>query len=339
MTFIRALLAAVLLSTVCIPSLHAQPQGRNLFAHPYPETGRWGPRDGSRTGVFLEIQNGIAAGLWAGYDAEGEAAWLSFSGPIEPLIRDEVPADQIGWELISELTEFSGGGCIVIGAACGGGESTGDFAGEFRHFIRLRFTERSAATLDVLPARPLIGTPPPGTPEPEGPEPGDEPIFGPIDIVPLYFGVDAPALDPTRPLKRIPDFEGVWAAALANVVLSDADSTDHDYEAAGIVQIGPREIQTFELDPPMPGDVLAEVRHPVIDESLDRIPENSEIVCRIRVVDSGETQTNCDIFFPIGPLAGFNIEDYSDTRFNILIRDDLLGGPIPVIQLHRLNYD
>jgi len=40
MTFIRALLAAVLLSTVCIPSLHAQPQGRNLFAHPYPETGR-----------------------------------------------------------------------------------------------------------------------------------------------------------------------------------------------------------------------------------------------------------------------------------------------------------
>ena len=337
MAFIRSTLAAALLFTICIPSLHAHPQGGNVFAYPYPETGRWGPRDGSRTGIFLEIQNGIAAGLWAGHDSEGEAVWLSFSGTLDPLTVEDNDDVQVGWKLTSELTEFSGGGCIVIGDACAGGESTGDFAGEFRHFIRLRFTDRSMASLEVLPAAPEIITPPGNF---GGPQPDTTPIFGPINNVPLYFGVDAPAFGQTLPMKRIPDFEGVWAAALAITNTVDIENANGDYEAGGIVRIGPREIETFESDPPMPGDLVAEVRHPVLEDTLGRIPEDSEIVCRVQVRfdDTSQTLINCIILTP-NILEGFIINDYSDTQLNVWISSDVSSPIIDVLQLHRLNYD
>jgi hypothetical protein len=74
---------------------------------PYPETGHWYNPDQSGTGFNLEFQNGIMAGFYYGYDAEGEPEWYLVTNA---LVRSETQG--VMWELEVELQRFSGGNCV-----------------------------------------------------------------------------------------------------------------------------------------------------------------------------------------------------------------------------------
>jgi len=74
---------------------HAQFQDLDFLLNPYPETGAWDANDGSRTGFFMEVQNGIMAGAYFGADAAGDNVWLIFSGQLQPVIGDD--GLQNGW--------------------------------------------------------------------------------------------------------------------------------------------------------------------------------------------------------------------------------------------------
>lgn len=325
-----ALLTGLTALALTAPVTLAQPVDGTLLETPYPESGRWGPRDGTRTGIYLEIQNGVAAGLWAGYDANGDALWLSFSGPLAPL-QDLLSGDQIGWKLVGRLTRFSDGGCILIGDDCDGSVVGTPDNEPLLQWIRLQFTDRSTATLEVLPPGPEIGTPPPGTPS--GPFPADAPVFGPIDMVPLVFGVAAPAYDPASPLQRLPDFEGDWSAARA-----DPGTPGIEWTASGLVQLGPRQVQTFDFDPPQVGDILAEIRHPITRDSAGLFPENSELLCIVRSAEPGQSGIDCGIDFSVGPMLGFAASSLSDARLYFRVQDDVIGHD-PAIVMFRLGYD
>lgn len=326
--WMRALVALIALALTA-PTVPAQTGDGFWLDLPYPESGRWGPRDGTRTGIYLEIQNGVAAGLWAGYDADGDALWLSFSGTLTARLNDQEEPD--GWQLVSRLHRFSGGGCILISDICDGsivGTPTAEFLDQW---LRLRFDGRSSATLEVLPPGPEIGTPPPGTPS--GPFPGDEAVFGPVDIVPLYFGVEAPAFNQELPLQRLPDFEGNWSAARA-----DPAETDLQWAATGVVRLGPRQVQTFDFQPPQPGDVVAEIRHSIVDDPAGLFPEDSFLLCIVRSVDPGQNSIDCGIDFAVGPMLGFVVTTFSDARLNFVVQNDVIGQD-PRIVMFRLGYD
>lgn len=78
-----------------------------LTQAPYPETGSWYNPDQSGSGLNLEIQNGVLAGYYYGYDANGLPEWYLINGP---LVRSEQAGLQ--WELETNLQLFQDGNCI-----------------------------------------------------------------------------------------------------------------------------------------------------------------------------------------------------------------------------------
>jgi len=295
----------------------AQVDALNRLFNPYPETGRWGPRDGSRTGVFLEIQNGIVAGIWAGYDADGDAVWMSFSGALQPLLFENNPDDQRGWTLQSRLQRFSGGGCILIDADCSG-EPVGDPGLETRDFIRLRFRGASRATLEVLAEDPSSGE-----------ASTDNPIFGPIEITPLIFGVEAPLIRPEAPQPRAPDLEGVWLVASVESLRNDQTPIDELQTNSGIIRIGPPEFSGSDSDP----SLITSVNYRIVEDNSGLFPPDAEIPCNFL----GSSEPTC--YMDLGPafVRFAEFKDISDHRIRIIAGDD--SGSFTFYEAIRLNYD
>lgn len=79
----------------------------SLTQAPYPETGSWYNPDQSGSGLVLEIQNGVLAGSYYGYDINGLPEWYLVNGP---MVRSEQAGMQ--WELETNLQSFKDGNCI-----------------------------------------------------------------------------------------------------------------------------------------------------------------------------------------------------------------------------------
>lgn len=165
------LAAAVLLAA------GARPATGDTFLNPYPESGRWFPGDGSRTGLFIEVQGGILAGLYVGADGTGENVWLTFSGPLAPRMANGL---QVGWALESDLLQFIGGGCILD---CGPVVPVAPTAVDAVGTISLAFTGRSLATFTVDGGQPVA-------------------------VRPIVFGIAT--------VEDVPDLAGSWAVALTD---------------------------------------------------------------------------------------------------------------------------
>jgi hypothetical protein len=90
---------------------YAQGQDLDFLLNPYPETGAWDAKDDSKTGFFMEVQNGIMAGAYFGADAAGGNVWLIFSGQLQPVIGGD--GLQSGWVLESPLRQTTAAGCIL----------------------------------------------------------------------------------------------------------------------------------------------------------------------------------------------------------------------------------
>jgi len=164
------------LLTALLPAL-ATAQVDDRFFNPQPESGRWFADDGTLTGFFLEIQDGIVAGLYVGADGMGNNIWLNFSGRLNPVIQQQI---QVGWRLESELYWITGNGCIL-----------------------------GCDTISGFPAEPIIG--PVGAIELvfSGRTAGEFSIDGtpPVPIRPIQFGVIE--------TEGFPDLAGTWAVAIA----------------------------------------------------------------------------------------------------------------------------
>ena len=326
---------------------------------PLPESGRWGPRDGSRTGLYLEVQDRIGAGIWVGYDADGQPLWLSFHGTLEPWISS-FGSFRIGWELVGRLTRFEGGGCIVIGEDCDGSVVGTTDNEALQQWLRLRFDQRNTAQLEVLPAAPEIGTPPPGAGS--GPFPLDEPVFGPIELVPLYFGVDSVNMNPEQPLERVPDLEGTWLAVNSRVILNQGDLSlgPVERERPRILELGPRELIEYALTIPVDGDLLARLSHPILTDSSGPVDSNAEVWCETRYLMpefasfgffvsicgiDGIEDAGLENFF--GSISATTPAALSDARmdfiytpFDIVIGDPTgTGAPYHRLTLFRLDHD
>lgn len=280
---------------------HAQAGAADQFANPLPESGRWFANDGSRTGFFIEVQNGIVAGLYVGGDADGDNAWLSFSGELQPGATVDVEGV---WILDTDLLRFSGTGCIVDCIDAAAGQSSFEDVGD----IRIDFSGRSAGTvwIDDQPAR---------------------------EIAPIYFGVERTEINPVAPPVFLPEFEGKWVVAHA----SD-DGLPDEYLGAGVIGIGERDTEVLPvLITPRPDTPELRYRNPIIDDPDDMFPPGSVIECTTFV--DATLEPSCFISTEPEPMSGFWIDfDWaSDSRLTVVRTSD--GSSAIQFQLFRLNHD
>lgn len=347
--------AALLSVTISLPAPASEQifTDDDLFQLQFPATGRWGPRDGSRTGLFLEYQNGRVAGLLAGYNESGEPRWFSFSGQIDWPERPDPDAQRPRPRIEARLWEFSGGGCIVPDSGCALGEAS-DFQGEETPlWIIIRPYWRSLAEYEIWHSRSYAPRPqlPPAPPLPPAPT---TLLFGPADIIPLTFGVAESAESPGDPLVRLPDLEGVWLTARVETTddfvgefeLSEplADS----YTGASILRLGEREIERFEIADPAPDDVVAEVRHAIIDDPDQLFPTGTVLVCEFKFEHVFPSNIQRCIFRE--PPGNTPLDDSTSSIFQLVsngrMRFIKVTQPIPAgsldwvrLDFFRLNHD
>lgn len=132
---------------ICQP-VHAQVDAADQFANPLPESGRWFTNDGSRTGFFIEVQNGIVAGLYVGGDANRDNAWMSFSGVLQLGFSGD---GDIAWILDADLLRFADTGCIIDCTGSVVDESSFEVVGHIR--IAFRGRSEGRAWIDDQPVR------------------------------------------------------------------------------------------------------------------------------------------------------------------------------------------
>jgi len=310
MTFRKAsAIAAAIAAIACVaaftPTAEAQFEVPDQYANPLPESGRWFANDGSRTGFFIEIQGRVLAGLYVGGDAEGDNAWLSFSGVLEPITVIDDPEG--GWILETDLLRFTGTGCIVDCLDASTGPSTDEDVGD----IRIDFLGRSLARVQV----------------------DDQPVR---EIAPIYFGVERAELHPQAPPLFLPDLAGKWVVAKAQFT-----EFPDDYRSAAVVEIGEPTVEELALpQDPSPGTPNFRYRYPIIDDPEEMFPTGSFIECT-RFVDAS-LRPSCLLLFELGPMAQFDIrfDSITDARLTVLQSFDVpsLNDTLHY-QLLKLNHD
>ncbi len=291
-------------------SLSAQ-DGQNLdfLLNPFPETGAWDAKDGSRTGFFMEVQNGIMAGAYFGANAAGDNVWLIFSGQLQPLNTDTDNV-QDGWVLESPLRRTSAAGCILD---CAEADLLDPVTDEVAQ-IRLEFSGRSRATFSVDDAEPT-------------------------EIYPAYWGNPAFAFDPEQPNLFLPNLTGTWVGISTAQNRFDASGSQ-----AFVWEIGAREIVPID-SAAEPGMTFLEVRYPLASPDLAPPPAEHAIVCKyIRQAEQlGIDSPVClqTISTPTllpDPIAFFNL--ITDSRITLLGNSvgDVPGFTVRT-DFFRLNYD
>ncbi|MDT8409272.1 MAG: hypothetical protein RQ741_06710 [Wenzhouxiangellaceae bacterium] len=293
--------AAGLACSICQP-VDAQVDAADQFANPLPESGRWFPNDGSGTGFFIEVQNGIVAGLYAGGDANGNSVWLSFRGVLQP----GATVDGEGaWILDADLLRFSGTDCIIDCTDGAVGERSFEDVGD----IRIDFRARSQGMVWV----------------------DDQPVR---EIAPLYFGVARTEVNPSMPPVFMPQLQGKWVVALAS-----SEGFPDEYLGAAVIEIGERVSETLPRPPTSPAETPQFLhRNPIVDDPDGMFPPDSEIECIVFV--DPKLEPLCSLVFQSGPMASFRVDfDWiTDARLTVRQTSGVSGDGF-LYQLFKLNYD
>ena len=310
MAISRASALATVIAAAAGLGAFTQPAGAQFdhldqFANPLPESGRWFTNDGSRTGFFIEVQRGVLAGLYVGGDAEGNNAWVSFSGVLQPGALASAPEG--GWILETDLLRFAGTGCIVDCAGASAGPSSFEDIGD----IRIDFLGRSLARvwIDDQPAR---------------------------EIAPIFFGVERAELNPQAPPLFLPDLAGKWVVAKAHFT-----EFPDDHRSAAVIEIGERTVEELALpDDPPPEVPNFRYRYPIIDDPDAMFPTGSFIECTTSV--DATRRPSCLLLFELGPMAQFDIrfDSITDSRLTVVQSFDVpsLNDTLHY-QLLKLNHD
>ncbi len=111
----KGIYTLLMLMLLSVSSTHAQEGpivpcvGCDSLTHaPFPESGLWfNPEQTPGSGLNFEIQNGVLAGFFYGYSAEGKPEWQLVSGALVPSAVEGVL-----WELETTFTRAEGGSCI-----------------------------------------------------------------------------------------------------------------------------------------------------------------------------------------------------------------------------------
>lgn len=311
---IRLLITLLLLAPYTAQS-YAQGEGPSdeRLPNPFPETGLWSPLDGSKTGIFFEVQDGLVFGALFGFDSFGDDVWAIFSGELTPRSDDEVfdPDPPVGWLIEAELVRFLSGGCVID---CMSGDTEVDPSQLAPGTIRVEFSGRNKAIYSIA-----------GGPEKM--------------LVPLPFGVDAQAYDPNQPSRFLPDLSGAWVVASASGHVLNAGPGS--YGTSSIVELGEAVITPIEDSTTNPPALLT-VSFPIVEDTGGLFPDEAKFSCRFfeTAPDEPPARPNCAVSFSAGPMEGirWSFENVSDSRLTAFELSDVAGS-LERLELFRLDYD
>ncbi len=323
--FLRAF--SFLLLFLVFTQLNAQEQNNTgpSFA-PYPESGSWFAADDSRTGFFIDVQNGRLAGAYFGFDSDGENVWLLFNGILEPVLREGSPEFQDGWQLTTALTQSANGGCILDCDDDPGQALAVVEVGQ----IHLEFLGRVLASFSI--------------------DDGE-----PTPIIPLYFGTSATIVELASGPLVVPELEGTWVVTRGTRQRNSDQMVIDNSPAlsAGIIEIGP----SIPGEPPEqnrpPEEVpVLSLHAPILRDTAGFFPEDTSIICtqfQDFETDPPTDFITCDLFggdigFPSSPqrLGILSTGRTSDSRIQIFVVT--LGGtdgpaPLEIFDAYRLDYN
>ena len=304
---VRLFIALLFLTPYAGQTIAQTEDNDERFLNPFPETGLWSPLDGSKTGIFIEVQDGFMFGALFGFDPDGDDVWAIFSGELSPLSDETIfdPDPPVGWVIEAELARFLSGGCVID---CMSGGTEVDPLQLAPGTIRVEFAGRSEATFSVA-----------GGPEKE--------------LIPLPFGVGAQAYDPNQPLRFLPDLSGTW------VVAGGADS--NSFGLSSVIELGEAIVTPIDDSTQNP-PVSLSVSFPVVRDSEGIFPEDAVFGCNFfeTGTDDPPARPRCAVSFSMGPMAGIRLsfESISDSRLTAFQTSDVVGAATR-LELFRLNYD
>lgn len=283
----------------------------------YPETGAWLEPGNPGTGFFMEVQNGVLAGAYFGFENDGGNAWLLFNGTLAE------GSNGVSWQLAATLTQSEGGECIVN---CTTASSNDNRQVSDVGMIEIVFSSRSSATFRI--------------------NSGEQ-----REIVPLQFGVPASAPFEDFPDTTISDLQGEW---LLRVSLSRLAAEAGIIENGMLVEFGEPVMGTAGSNGTTsityPISRLALSADELLMNSNELVinnEENTEVIGELFCADGRCRVDVCDFFTPgqcDGGFAGgvnqFVIADLTDHRFFAIteVGFDPPSG-LASIEGFRLDYD
>lgn len=304
---VRLFISLLFLTPYAGQSIAQTEDNDERFLNPFPETGLWSPLDGSKTGIFMEVQDGFMFGSLFGFNSDGDDVWAIFSGELSPLSDGTIadPDPPVGWVIEAELTRFLSGGCVID---CMSGGTDVDPFQLPPGTIRVEFAGRSEATFSVA-----------GGPDKK--------------LIPLPFGVDAQAFDPKQPVRLLPDLSGNWVVA--------GGSGTNSFGISSIIELGESIVAPVDDSTQNP-PVFLTVSFPVVRDTGGIFPEDAVFRCSFFETGNDEppARPRCSVSFPMGPMAGIRLsfENISDSRLTAFELSDVVGSAFR-FELFRLNYD
>lgn len=301
---IRLFIASLFLTSYAGQSI-AQTEGNDeRFLNPFPETGLWSPLDGSKTGIFMEVQDGFMFGALFGFDSDGDDVWAIFSGALSPISDDEIllPDPPVGWVIEAELVRFLSGGCVIDCMPDGTEVDPFQLA---PGTIRVEFAGRSEATFSVA-----------GGPEKK--------------LIPLPFGGGAQAYDPNQPLRLLPDLSGTWVVA--------GGSSANSFGLSSVIELGEAVVTPIDDSTENP-PVFRVVSFPVVRDTEGIFPEDAFFGCSFFETgpDDPPARPRCSVSVTMSGIR-LPFEHIGDSRLTAFELSDAVGA-VTRLELFRLNYD
>ena len=196
---IRRVLIVLGLLAATTPLFAAGPGPSSAKRPPLPEKGTWFDPDEPGTGFMWDVQRGVVAGTWYGYQSDGQPVWYLLSGRLRAgsdsvaedhlFVTATLPAEStrpgVVWIMNAEALHFVGGACFDCPYVPGVMPIVAaQFEFEFLSRTRARYRVNSGEW------RPLHH---------------------------FNFGVNAVSLvGASGDVSRLPDLTGQWASQLSN---------------------------------------------------------------------------------------------------------------------------
>jgi len=172
---------------------------------PMPESGAWTTMEGNNTGLYFEVQDGVLAGAYFGFDDNGNPTWLTFNGELASTTLLDIH-EANSWQVTAPLQQLQNGGCILN---CTDVNNQATVVNELG-FITIVFNARSSGGFFITD---------------EDPSTINLTDINFTSIVPFYFGtpgIKANVAGNTSVssfvpgLFLVPDLAGTWVTAISS---------------------------------------------------------------------------------------------------------------------------
>jgi len=273
---------------------------------PYPETGAWAVlQESYKSGFFFEVQDGILAGAYFGFDGDGQNIWVTFSGA---LMTSSLPG--VSAIIEADLRQDLNGQCILN---CAQAPEMPTPETSVEGTIRIEFMSRSLGRFSV-----------------DGGEMQR--------IVPLVWGSGGFVEFPEHSDLLLPVLTGKWAADLTTATVDEPTTVLFEIAEREVTGTGAQKRVVYPVEMTAGGvtDLNAIVANTaIVCELIAVFGSDDEPRCAMElppeIFNTAAIGAEEAVFF--------SLESINDSRISLTVNVST-DPPLPgTVNLYRLKYD